>query len=311
MKNEILSQPKSPNVRKRPRSSSLPIIDESDLFCSLRKGLFRNIIILTGAGVSTAAGVPDFRSPNGLFSTIRTTFGKRFPYVHESPESILSRDFVRSNPDIYELEVVPILEHIGKSVNAQPTDTHKFCEWLHGQGWLRRVYTQNVDGLHLHHSLDIEKGLVVECHGSMREGNIVLYGDDLPKRFYDCCDKDFPEYIKNLETASPVDLLLVFGTSLKVRPFCAIPNLAPRGCVRVLVNRSLEDCIVDDSPHNIDMYGLSPSPGSVRIGSRKSVTLRNLWTDRVGNKRWRQLLVEGDCDDFVQRFFASPEDVLK
>ena len=64
----------------------------------------------------------------------------------------------------------------------QPTLAHKFTAWLHQRGWLNRVYTQNVDGLHLHPSLNIPDELVVECHGSLRNPAepLVLYGDELP-----------------------------------------------------------------------------------------------------------------------------------
>ena len=286
---------------KRPAANNIcPAIDEEELFQNLHNGEYRHVVVLTGAGVSTAAGVPDFRSPGGLFDTMRSTFGERFPFVYDSPEIILSRDFSLAHPDIFKNELLPLFQHLGKTVDASPTDTHRFCAWLNRQGWLRRVYTQNVDGLHLHPSLDIDEELVVECHGSVRKGDLVLYGDDLPRRFFDCCDSDFPQYIGG--DGSPVDLILVFGTSLRVLPFSAVPNLAPRGCVRVLINRSLEDCIYQRS--QAGMSGALQSPSSLRIGSRKFVTSKNLWTGREGSKRWRQLLVEGDCDCFVRRFFS-------
>ena len=70
----------------------------------------------------------------------------------------------------------------------------------------------------------------------MRDASLVLYGDDLPKRFTDCCDQDFSI---NNDKLGNVDLVLVFGTSLQVAPFCAIPNMALKGCTRVLVNESM------------------------------------------------------------------------
>ena len=288
------------------------VMEEEELFRNLGNGEYRNIVVLTGAGVSTAAGIPDFRSPGGLFDTLRSTFGKRFPFVHDSPETILSRDFALAHVNVYQNEIVPLLQHLGKTtMEVSPTETHRFCAWLARQGWLRRIYTQNVDGLHLHPTLDISEDLVVECHGSVREGNLVLYGDDLPKRFYDCCDMDFSQQIgdatRNASNANagaphpPVDLILVFGTSLRVLPFSALPNLAPKNCVRVLINRSLDDCI----DYQQCQGESSSSSSSLRIGSRKFVTTKNLWRGREGSKRWRQLLVEGDCDCFVQRFFSS------
>eukprot|EP00553_Chaetoceros_curvisetus_P015910 CAMPEP_0204650618 /NCGR_PEP_ID=MMETSP0718-20130828/11913_1 /ASSEMBLY_ACC=CAM_ASM_000674 /TAXON_ID=230516 /ORGANISM="Chaetoceros curvisetus" /LENGTH=248 /DNA_ID=CAMNT_0051674101 /DNA_START=169 /DNA_END=912 /DNA_ORIENTATION=- len=248
-------------------------MDEEDLFTNLASGKYRNIVVLTGAGISTAAGIPDFRSPGGLFDILRRTFGNRFPFVYDSPESILSRTFALAHPTVYQNDVKPLLKHLlDETIDVSPTETHRFCAWLNQQGWLRRIYTQNVDGLHLHPTLKIDDNLVVECHGSMKEGNIVLYGDELPKRFYSCCDEDFSQTIA--DTAA-VDLMLVFGTSLRVLPFSAVPNLAPRGCVRVLINRSLDECInyqISDSDRSVPR-----SPSSLRIGSRKFVTAKNLW----------------------------------
>mmetsp|Transcript_1352 Transcript_1352/g.1841 ORF Transcript_1352/g.1841 Transcript_1352/m.1841 type:complete len:350 (+) Transcript_1352:219-1268(+) len=306
--NLSIGQAKPPKKERMP-----PPIDEADLFELISRGHFQNVVILTGAGVSTAAGIPDFRSPGGLFETLRTKFGKKYPFVYDSPETLLSRNFVTAHPDVYQYEILPLLEDLGKSFRSgsssiQPTLTHRFCAWLNEKGWLRRVYTQNVDGLHLHPTLNIEKEKVVECHGSMIDGNPVLYGDDLPQRFYDCCDLDFDQIIpKNASdsSAGTVDLILVFGTSLQVFPFCAVPNLVPRGCTRVIVNRCLEHCLIEKEETPAYRRQM---PRRVRIGKRRSVSMQNLWTGREGNTRWRQLLIESDCDDFVQRFNSVVND---
>jgi len=280
----------------------LPPIDEEELFRGLANGDYKNVVVLTGAGVSTAAGLPDFRSPGGLFDIIRNKFGMRFPEVQDEPEYILSRRFADSYPDIYNDEVLPMTKSY-HAEGVEPTSTHKFCAWLHHQGVLRRVYTQNIDGLHVDPSLKIPEDIVCECHGAARNGSIVLYGDPIPQRFHDCCARDFDR--------GQVDLILVFGSALQVAPFCGVPNLAPRGCVRVLVNRDLGDCIRNQfSRSAVGYYGMV-STDHARIGKRKDVPLRPLWTDQKGNKKWRQLLIEGDCDDFVESFFCSPAAVLK
>lgn len=297
LKKALHLDPKAFKSNDKIRFSYMPYVDESIIFEKLNSLAYRNVVVLTGAGVSTAAGIPDFRSPGGLFETIRDRFGEKFPFVHDCPEILLSRSFAMKFPQTFQKEVTPILEHIGTSYNALPTHTHKFCKWLDEKGILRRVYTQNVDGLHLHPSLGMDSEKVVECHGSMRENNLVLYGDGLPKRFYKCCNQDFSQDNKN----GPVDLLIVFGTSLQVLPFKAIPNLAPRGCTRVLVNRIIADC--NDASGNRDEYG-SRLNGAVRVGDRH-VTTRNLWMNRDGNKKWSQLLVESDCDDFINRFLEA------
>jgi hypothetical protein len=64
----------------------------------------------------------------------------------------------------------------------------------------------------------------------------------------------------------------VFGTSLRVAPFCGVPNLAPKYCHRVLVNRNLADCLVDHTPRNSPQDGVN----EMSIGSHKAVSLSPL-----------------------------------
>uniref|UniRef100_A0A7S4R7Q9 Deacetylase sirtuin-type domain-containing protein n=1 Tax=Ditylum brightwellii TaxID=49249 RepID=A0A7S4R7Q9_9STRA len=278
-------------------------IDEDELFSGLASGSYRNIVIVTGAGVSTAAGVPDFRSPGGLFDTLRREFGNRFPWVYEDTEKLLSRNFMNMYPDVFANEVNPLIRR--NFEDLKPTLTHRFCAWLQKKGWLRRVYTSNVDGLHLHESLSMPLEVVVESHGSLHDGSIVMYGDNLPCRFFEKCNEDFPVQ------GGEVDLVIVIGSSLQVAPFCSVPNMAPRGCVRVLVNRCLSDCFFNNfSPitmgrHTESCEGIAHL-GRMHIGSRKNVPLRPLWSERAGWKKWRQLLVESECDEFVERFFGHP-----
>jgi len=288
-----------------------PPLAEKEFFERLAAGEFRRIVICTGAGVSTAAGIPDFRSEGGLFEEIRACWGARFPEVQREPENLLSRNFARSRQDVWEAEVQPWLRSL-KWADAAPTATHHFCGWLHRQGWLRRVYTQNVDGLHVHEEVGLPAELVVECHGALRDGSLVLYGDSLPERFERCCREDF---LGRPSEGEGVDLLMVFGTSLQVAPFCGVPNMAPRGCARVLVNRSLADCMVNPwtpRPRRLggcysdrELGGLGAPAATMPVGGRKSVSLRPLWQERRACRRWRQLLVETSCDAFVADFFES------
>lgn len=286
-----------------------PTLTEELLFAKLAGGVFRRIVVLTGAGVSTAAGIPDFRSPGGMFETIRRTWGSRFPQLLQFPEVLLSRHFARTHCQIYENEVQPWLRSL--KFSAAPTAVHKFCAWLQKQGWLQRIYTQNVDGLHLHTDLGLPRDFVVEVHGALHDGSIVMYGDAIPPRIHTCCRQDFPKQ----PGESGIDLLMVFGTSLQVAPFCALPNMAPRGCTRVLVNMDLQVCMVNDwSPSRMHaspyadggLWGVARTPTAARIGGRDA-QLQPLWRDLKARKKWPQLLVEGDCDAFVQRFFDSPE----
>lgn len=270
----------------------------TELFDDIAEEKYQNIVVFTGAGVSTAAGVPDFRSQDGLFETLRNEYGDRFPQARHNPEWLLSRSFANQHPDVWNNIMLPRIQ--ADYNGLQPTPTHCFCAWLHEKGWLRRIYTQNVDGLHTHSSLNISQDLVVECHGSFSRDDFVLYGDDLPRRVFDCCNQDFP--LNPSSTESKVDLVLVLGTSLQVKPFCAIPNMAPKGCTRVLVNRRIQDCLRNDYSPTTPQQGFSETAW---IGKRKRVPLAPLWNDTKANKKWNQILVESDCDEFVRHFFQS------
>jgi len=208
---------------------------------------------------------------------------------------------------VWREEVEPWLR-TWKTDVASPTAVHRLCAWLYRRGWLRRIYTQNVDGLHLHPDLGLPKEVVVECHGSMRDGTCVLYGDQLPSRFETCLTEDFPV------SGCNVDLLIVLGTSLQVAPFCGVPNMAPPGCVRVLVNNNLNDCrpnywscsgfLGDDG--GLYGSGLARPARCTSLGSLKRVRLDPLWWDSKSSRRWQQLCVESNCDEFVARLFETP-----
>merc|ERR1712087_381252 len=74
--------------------------------------------------------------------------------------------------------------------SAAPTDCQFLLALLARKGFLRRVYTQNVDGMH--QRAGVPSGKVVEAHGSLMSGNVVLYDDPLPASFYAALQEDFP-----------------------------------------------------------------------------------------------------------------------
>ena len=231
---------------------------EEDFFDRLAGGRYRNIVVCTGAGISTAAGIPDFRSADGLFGSLQSRFGEHFPVVRREPERLLSRTFAREHPEVWRDEIEPFIRSWKRDGEGAPlpTATHAFCFWLHERGWLRRIYTQNVDGLHSHDSLMARDWAgfgdkVVEVHGSLHDASIVLYDDPLPARFFEAVRADFAH------PTEAVDLMLVIGTALQVAPFCAVPNLAPPCATRVLINRCLADVMTNDwsrsAPSGFDM----------------------------------------------------------
>jgi len=212
-------------------------------------GKSKRILVLCGAGVSTGAGIPDFRSPGtGLYDNLKKY---DLPY----PEAIFEVNYYRKKPGAF----VSLAHELWPGIQFQPTLTHHFLNMLADNGLLLRIYSQNIDGLEFLAGIPDDK--LVECHGHFRTascidchkaadaeqvkknivvdrkapkckycgGNvkpdIVFFGEQLPDRFHRLLKKDIPK----------ADLLLVMGTSLKVAPVSMIPNMVQ--CNKVLFNR--------------------------------------------------------------------------
>jgi len=211
-----------------------------------------NIIVMVGAGLSTAAGIPDFRSPGtGLYDNLQK-------YDLPEPEALFTLKYFRDRPDpFYDLcgELWPDPD------NYKPTLAHYFVTLLENKRKLLRCYSQNIDSLEelaglssdalvaAHgnfsqcHGIDTKISVpteevkravtsknwreLVERYGELVKPDIVFFGEELPQRFRDLVEEDFPK----------CDLLLVLGTSLAVAPFNQLISCPERTCPRVLVNR--------------------------------------------------------------------------
>ena len=201
-----------------------------------------NIVFFGGAGVSTASGVPDFRSATGLYNRENNS--------SYSPEYMLSHEFFVNHPDKF-------MEYARENLmieGIKPNDCHYALTKLEKQGKLKGIITQNIDSLHqeagsknvieLHGNLrdyyctscgknfDLSyvkkfKNLVTcdEC-GSVVRPDIVLYGESL--------NNDNINYAVNL--ISQADVLIVGGTSLVVYPAAGLIDFY-RGKKLVVINR--------------------------------------------------------------------------
>ncbi|OHT05260.1 NAD-dependent protein deacetylase sirtuin-2 [Tritrichomonas foetus] len=230
---------------------NLPSLDLDGIVSYIKNGHAKNIIILQGAGISCAAGIPDFRSPGtGLYDNLKQY---NLPY----PERIFEVNFVRETPEPFFQVAKNQLPGLYK-----PTLAHHLPVLLEKHGLLTRVYTQNIDGLEK--AAGLSSDLVVEAHGSFDTGtcfecrkkyqlkefydtiskgevsrcpscngvikpNVVLFGEDLPIKFQTYRKKDFKK----------CDLLIVIGSSLKVSPFCDSIALAHRNVPRLLLNKEI------------------------------------------------------------------------
>ncbi|XP_041426481.1 sirtuin 2 S homeolog isoform X3 [Xenopus laevis] len=249
----------------------------------------KNVICMVGAGISTSAGIPDFRSPgSGLYANLQKY---NLPY----PEAIFQIGYFKENPEPFfalARELFP--------GQFKPTICHYFMRLLKEKGLLLRCYSQNIDTLERVAGLTSED--LVEAHGTfysshcvgafcgaeyslswMKEKifsdlipkcekcnnlvkpDIVFFGESLPSRFFSAVKSDFPK----------VDLLIVMGTSLQVQPFASLVSKVSSKTPRLLINKEL----TGQGDSFLSVLGLG---GGMDFDSEKA---------------YRDVAWLGDCDD--------------
>ncbi|KAG0644889.1 DHS-like NAD/FAD-binding domain-containing protein [Tuber brumale] len=207
----------------------------------------QKIVFLCGAGISTSAGIPDFRTPGtGLYSNLQTL---NLPH----PEAVFDISFFRTNPQPFYTLARSL--HPGQFT---PTVAHAFISLTARKNLLHKCFTQNIDTLERAAGVPPEK--LIEAHGSfagqscvdcrvpypadeMKEHllagsvpkcgactglvkpDIVFFGESLPREFH-----------MGLRMVEEADLVIVMGSSLSVYPFAALPGRARQGAVRLLIN---------------------------------------------------------------------------
>jgi len=211
----------------------------------------KKTVALTGAGISTESGIPDFRGPEGLWKKI-------------DPRLVTIQSF-RMFPEVFWYFIAERFESLMK---AQPNKAHYALAELEKIGKLSSIITQNVDGLHF----KAGSKNVIELHGNMREAicmncstivpmdealkmakrnyylpmckscggilkaNVILFNEPLPKEAIE----------KALCESRTCDLMLVIGTSLQVYPAAYMPAIAKqRGAKLAIIN--MEPTPLDDS----------------------------------------------------------------
>jgi NAD-dependent deacetylase len=200
----------------------------------------RPFVALTGAGVSTESGIPDFRSPSGI-------------WAQYDPLEVASIDAWRCNPSKVWEFYARRLDVLGA---AAPNPTHVALAELERAGWVNAVITQNIDGLHqAAGSQD-----VIEVHGSIRSAVCLACGRREPMEqtrarlplptcvacgaplkpdvvmFGELLDAALIERATSL--ARETRCLLVIGSSLEVWPVAGLPGDALRAGGRLaIVNR--------------------------------------------------------------------------
>ena len=210
----------------------------------------RRSVVFTGAGISTESGIPDFRSPGGIWQRMKPIFYQNFVASEEARVEAWRRKF----------DSDPVMRA------AQPNRGHRAVAALVRQGKVSDVITQNIDGLH--QASGIPDSQVIELHGNSTYAHCLDCArryelDDIKPVFEasgkaprcDACDgfvktatvafgQSMPPaaMIRAEEAVLAADLCLVAGSSLVVYPAAGFPELAKRrGAILVILNREPTD----------------------------------------------------------------------
>jgi NAD-dependent deacetylase len=206
----------------------------------------RRVVVFTGAGISTESGIPDFRSPGGLWSQIKPITYQEFVADEDRRREAWSRAF----------------SGVARWTGSEPNAGHRAVAALMAAGRVSAVITQNVDNLHqdggadpqrvielhgnagyatclgcgLRHELAdlrgpfLEDGRVPACRdcGGIVKTAVISFGQALPR----------DAWARAEDETLAADLYLVLGSSLTVRPAAELPKMAwEAGIPLVIVNR--------------------------------------------------------------------------
>jgi len=205
------------------------------------------VVALTGAGISTESGIPDFRGPQGVWT--RDPKAERLSNIHS----------YMADPEVRRLSWQSRLAH--PAWHAQPNAGHAALVALERRGKLHALITQNIDGLH--QRAGSAPGKVIEVHGTVHEAMCMSCGwrgpmpgvldrvrageEDPPCRRCGGILKSAtisfgqplePDVIRRaMRAASEADVLLAVGSSLQVYPVAgAVPAAKEAGARVVIVN---------------------------------------------------------------------------
>ena len=210
----------------------------------------RDIVVLTGAGISTESGIPDFRGPQGLWTK------------NPAAEKTATLQYYVSDPEVRKLSWQNRVN--SNFWTAEPNDGHRALAELERKAALDTLVTQNVDGLH--HAAGSSPEKIIEIHGNVREVKclsctyLAPMEDALERVRAGEEDPECPEcggilksatisFGENLvaadlersqRAAAACDVFLAVGTSLGVYPAAALPEIALAQSARLIVLNAQE-----------------------------------------------------------------------
>lgn len=154
----------------------LNIIDQ------IKSGKISKVVVLSGSGVSTITGIPDFRSKGGLYDTLKpdilTATTKQKRMLLNDPTMVVNYKLFKENQFPYlEVRKPFILGSFQK--RWSPSISHFFFKILEDRGLLQRLYTQNIDGLD--NLTGMSNELIVQLHGSITQISCEFCGAEYDK----------------------------------------------------------------------------------------------------------------------------------
>jgi NAD-dependent deacetylase len=210
----------------------------------------RRIVAFTGAGISTESGIPDFRSPGGIWTKYQPIYFDDFMASEEMRRESWRRKFATDET----------------MVKAEPNAGHRALARLVEQGRMTAIITQNIDGLHQRSGVPASK--IIELHGNTTYATCLDCGQryelaPIKKAFegkgtLPICEKcdgivktatiSFGQAMPEIQMARAqdetqnCDLFIVLGSSLVVYPAAGFPQIAKRrGAKLVILNRDPTD----------------------------------------------------------------------
>lgn len=188
------------------------------------------VVVLTGAGVSTASGIPDFRGPEGVWTK------------NPAAERLSNIDAFTSSTEVRQAAWQRLL--LGRDVAVQPNPAHRALVAFERSGKLKALITQNIDGLHVAAGSDPD--LVIEVHGNSRTTRCLRCGTETPTAEVleqvaaGDLDPHCHAVIQNAECAGLLKTAVVsFGQPLPQREFARAEYLAKQSDLLICLGSTL------------------------------------------------------------------------
>lgn len=209
-------------------------------------------MVLTGAGMSTESGIPDFRSKKGFYS--------------KYPENLLSHSFFYKDPDTFYKGFMDKFKYM---LDSKPNIGHNILAKWEANKIIQEIATQNIDGLHQ----VAGSKFVTEVHGSIKTFTLQDKRNPIKFNLEDLLteNKEINYYYNNIKSPknlikpdvvlfeenviglNPIlkrardktELIIILGTSLKVQPFASIPKEIKRETPIIIINYDSTDLDYD------------------------------------------------------------------